>query len=130
MTITIRAAKLALGIGRPAESYPHRPSDRRLFRSAHLKSWSHRMRFGWVLSWDGPYRHRAIGIAGSDWDNGDWLGGQSWHKHGPFVVCRSGRRGSLRSDRRFTRVMGCTCPQRGLLWPIGHTHPADCPIND
>jgi hypothetical protein len=24
--------------------------------------------------------------------------------------------------------MGCTCPRRGLLWPIGYTHLGTCPI--
>jgi hypothetical protein len=126
---TIRAAMTAIGIGRPGETNPRHPRHRYLFRSLHLTPWSKRMRFGWALGWDGPYWHNAVGIAGPDWDGGDWLGGMSWHKHGPFVVCRWGRRGSLRGDRRFADAMGCTCPRHGLLWPIGHTHPPECPLH-
>lgn len=124
----VRRLLLAVGVGRPGETYPRRPIDRHLFRSLRLVPWSSRMRFGWVLAWNGPYWRNAVGIAGNDWDNGDWLGGMVWRRHGPFVVCRSGRRGSLRSDRRFARSMGCTCPRRGLLWPIGYTHMPLCPI--
>jgi hypothetical protein len=99
----IRAAMTALGIGRPGETNPRHPHDRYLFRSLHLTPWSKRMRFGWALGWDGPYWHNAVGIAGPDWDGGDWLGGMSWHKHGPFVVCRSVTR--IPADyREFVRV--------------------------
>lgn len=119
----------ALGVGRPGEAHPIRSHYRHLFRSVHLTPWSRRMRFGWVLCWDGPYWHNAVGIAGTDWDGGDWLGGGSWRKHGPFVVCRHRRRGSLRSDRHFARSMGCTCPRTGWLWPIGYRHLSRCSLN-
>ena len=125
---TVNRVLLAVGVGRPAETSPLRPQHRHIFRSARLTPWRRRMRFGWVLSWDGPYWHNAVGIAGPDWDGGEWLGGMNWHRHGPLVVCRHRRRGSLRADRRFARNMGCTCPREGLLWPVGYTHRAGCPM--
>lgn len=124
----IRDLLLAVGVGRPGETYPPRPCNRHLFRSLHLVPWERRMRGGWVLAWDGPFWHNAVGLAGPDWDDGQWLGGMVWRRHGPFVVCRVGRRGSLRSDRRFARAMGCPCPRRGLLWPIGFRHLPPCPL--
>jgi hypothetical protein len=117
----------AMGIGRPDESHPIRPHQEHLFRSAHLTSWPSRTRFGWALGWDGPHRRNAVGVAGADWAGGNWLGGGNWHKHGLFVVCRWRRRGSLRSDRRFAKAMGCPCPRSGLLWPIGSTRCPVCP---
>jgi hypothetical protein len=122
------AMLLARGIGRPGESLPVRAHQKHLFRSAHLTPWPARMRFGWALGWDGPFWHNAVGIPGPDWDGGKWLGGMNWRRSGPLVVCRWRRRGSLRSDRRFARAMGCTCPRRGVLWPIGFTHLDTCPI--
>jgi hypothetical protein len=94
-----------MGVGRPVEVTHLRPGDRRILPFLRLKPWKARMRFGWILSWDGPYMRTAVGIAGSDWDGGNWLGGMVWRKHGPFVVCRARRRGSWRSDRRFARLM-------------------------
>jgi hypothetical protein len=117
----------AAGIGRAQTPPPQRPIDRPLLGSLVLQPWQGRMRFGWVLRWNGPYWRNTIGIAGPDWNNGEWLGGMSWNRYGPLVICRSRRRGSLRSDRRFARAMGCTCTPTGLLWPISHPHPTDCP---
>jgi hypothetical protein len=84
-----------------------------------------------VLGWDGLYWHRAVGIKGADWDERShpYYGPPpSWHEFGPIAYLRWGRRGNLKGDRRFCRAMGCTCPRRGLLWPIGFTHLGDCPI--
>lgn len=125
---TLTRVLCALGVGRDAETHSPRPIDRHLFRSVKLKPWSpNRMRFGWIVSWDGPWWHNAIGLAGPEWNDGDWLGGMSWHRYGPFVVCRSLRRQPRRRDRRFLRAMECTCPPQGLLWPIGHECPPGCP---
>lgn len=99
-----RSALHALGVGRPAETLPPRPRDRYLVRSLHLVPWSSRMRFGWVVAWDGPWWHNAVGVAGADWDGGRWLGGMSWRRHGPFVVCRYRRRGSWRCDRQMAQA--------------------------
>lgn len=119
---------LAAGIGQPGESHPIRPRQKRLLRSAHLTPWARRMKFGWVLGWDGPFWHNAVGIAGPDWNGGHWLGGQSWRQHGPFVVCRRRRRGSLRCARQFARNMGCSCPRKGVLWPLGFMHHEGCSL--
>jgi hypothetical protein len=107
-----------VGIGRPGEKgHPARPHERHLFRSAMLKPWSSRFRFGWVLSWDGLYWHNAVGIMGPDWEGGNWLGGMSWRRHiGPVAVCRNRRRGSLRSDIQFERAMGCHCQHIIVKW--------------
>lgn len=94
----------ALGVGRAAEQPPARPCDVHLFRSVRLKPWRARMRFGRVLSWDGPWYSNAVGIAGPDWDGGNWLGGMSWKRYGPLVVCRHRRRGSWRGDRISARL--------------------------
>jgi hypothetical protein len=107
----------ALGIGRPAETNRRSPKDTYLFRSLHLIPWHNRFRFGYVLGWNGPFYHNAIGWKGSDWENGNWLGGMSWSRHiGPIAICRSRRRGSLVSDLRFERMMGCNCRHLSHLW--------------
>lgn len=108
-------ALLAVGIRMPGEPLSPNP-------------WKNRMRFGWVLTWNGLYWHRAVGIAGADWADGNWLGGGSWHKHGPIVTCSWRRRGSLRSARQFARNMDCPCTPTGLLWPIGFMHAEGCPL--
>lgn len=109
----LRRMAHAIGVGRAERTnYPRRPDDHYLFRSLVLKRWPSRMRFGWVLAWNGPYWVNAIGIAGPDWNGGNWLGGGSWCKHGSFVVCRYRRRGSWRSDRAFARAMAASEPDR------------------
>lgn len=112
----------ALGIGRPGERNPRRPKhgDIYLFRSLHLNPWKtypRRFRFGYVLGWDGPFKHNAIGVKGPDWEGGNWLGGSSWRRQfGPFAMCRWGRRGNIVNDMRFERAMGCSCRHLTRLW--------------
>lgn len=122
----------ALGIGLPGEKqHPARAHERQLFRSAQLKPWDTRFRFGWILSWDGLYWHNGIGIKGKDFNNGDWLGGGSWHRgFGPIAVCRNRRRGSLRCDIQFERNMGCCCQHLIWRWVRGNgkaVHHVLCP---
>jgi len=96
-----------IGVGRAQPTPPPRPGyDKHLLRSLVLSPWGKdKMRFGYVAKWNGLYWFNAVGIAGPEWNDGRWLGGMSWHKHGPFVVCRHRRRGSWRSDRAFKRAM-------------------------
>jgi hypothetical protein len=128
---------IAAGVGQPAEADPPRRSHirylraegKRLGRSVHLTPWSSRFRFGWVLGWNGVFWSRAVGWAGPDWDDGQWLGGMSWHRSlGPLRFCSWRRRGSLRSERQFCRHMDCTCSHKGWLWPIEFEHLDGCPI--
>ena len=101
----------AIGVGR-AEPFPPRRPHQRYLLGDHvvLVPWMSRFRFGWVVSLAGPYWHTAIGVVGDDWDDGNWLGGMSWRRHGPVAVCRYRRRGSWRSDRHFRRVMARQTP--------------------
>jgi hypothetical protein len=134
----LSAVLSAAGIGRPGETHPRRPHLKYLvpagcavLKSVHLNPWSSKFRLGWALGWDGLYWHRAIGIKGADWNERShpYYGPPpGWHEFGPFAYLRWGRRGNLKSDRRFCRAMACTCPRRGLIWPIGYTHSSGCPI--
>jgi hypothetical protein len=111
----------AIGIGRAEPDAPLQPRHRQLIRSAHLSPWSTRFRFGWVLGWNGPYWHNGAGVMGPDFNNGNWLGGGSWHRRiGPVALCRWRRRGSLRSDMQFERNMGCSCQHLSWRWARGH----------
>lgn len=123
---------LAAGIGMPGESTPVRPHQKRIVRSLRLVPWSGKTRFGWVLSWNGIYWHRSLGIAGPDWDEKSYpeFGPPSaWHKRGPFVWLRWGRRGNLKSTRRFARDMESACPRKGWLWPLGFMHLESCSLH-
>lgn len=104
-----RAAR-AVGIGRATDPFPPRRPGYRYLIGNHvvLVPWSSRFRFGHVLTIAGPYWQTAIGVVGSDWNDGRWLGGGSWKRHGPIAVCRYRRRGSWRSDRKFRRAMVST----------------------
>lgn len=97
----------ALGIGRKVDPFPPRRPSHRYLIGDHvtLSPWQQRFRFGWVLHIVGPYKYTGIGVVGPDWEDGNWLGGGSWKRYGPVAVCRWGRRGSWRGDRRFRRLM-------------------------
>lgn len=119
----------ALGIGRPGEVDKRSPRDIYLFRSLHLSPWDSRFRFGYVVGWDGPFRHNAIGIKGPDWEGGNWQGGSSWHRgFGPFAMCRWGRRGNIVGDLRFERIMGCSCRHLTWRWWRGHGEVVHLPL--
>lgn len=99
----------AIGIGRAdketlANHRTKRPYQKWNTRYFHLNSWGKEMRFGWVLSWQGFYWMNAIGLVGPEWNDGRWLGGKSWRRHGPFVICRYRYRGSLKYDRWWARL--------------------------
>ncbi len=113
----------AFGIGRPGETNPLRPHNKRIFRSLHLNPWDVKFRWGWILCWDGVFWHRAVGVKGDDWDQRShpYYGPPSgWHEIGPFAYLRWRRRGSLRSDIQFERHMGCNCMHIIWLWFKGH----------